>query len=42
MKLDSMSFDIEKDARERLKAVFPDCFVEDKLDIDKLLTMCDE
>lgn len=40
--LDGMSMDIEKNEREKLKSVFPECFVEDKLDIDKLLNMCGE
>jgi len=40
--VDGMSMDIEKTEREKLKAVFPECFVEDKLDIDKLLNMCGE
>jgi adenine-specific DNA-methyltransferase len=40
--LDGMSMDLELDARERLKAVFPDCFAEGKLDIDKLLNLCGE
>ena len=40
--LDGMSMDIEKADRDRLRAVFPQCFVEDRLDIDKLLTMCGE
>ena len=42
MKLDGLSMDIEQADRDRLRAVFPQCFVEDKLDIDKLLTMCGE
>ena len=41
-KLDGMSMDIEQEARERLQAVFPECFAEGKLDIDKLLSMCGE
>ena len=41
-KLDGMSMDIEQEARERLKSVFPECFAEGKLDIDKLLSMCGE
>lgn len=40
--LDGMSMDLELDARERLKSVFPDCFAEGKLDIDKLLNLCGE
>ncbi len=41
-RLEGMSMDIEKKEREKLKSVFPECFVEDKLDIDKLLNMCGE
>ncbi len=40
--MDGMSMDIEKNEREKLKAVFPECFTEGKLDIDKLLNMCGE
>ena len=41
-KLDGLSMDMEKQNLERLKAVFPDCFHEGKLDIDKLLSLCGE
>lgn len=41
-KLDGLSMDIEKTNREKLKSVFPDCFSEGKLDIDKLLSLCGE
>lgn len=41
-KLDGASLDMEQVERERLKAVFPQCFVEGKLDIDKLLNLCGE
>ena len=41
-KLDGLSLDIEQTERDKLRAVFPQCFVEGKLDIDKLLTMCGE
>lgn len=41
-KLDGMSMDIENDAKEKLKSVFPQCFAEGKLDIDKLLNLCGE
>lgn len=41
-KIDGFSMDIEAEARERLKSVFPECFAEGQLDIDKLLTMCGE
>ena len=37
-----MSRDLELEAREKLKSVFPDCFAEGKLDIDKLLNICGE
>lgn len=41
-KMDGLSMNIEAEARERLKSVFPECFAEGELDIDKLLTMCGE
>lgn len=41
-RLDGLSMDVEKAEREKLKAVFPQCFVEGKLDIDKLLNLCGE
>lgn len=41
-KLDGLSMDIETENKERLKAVFPECFTEGKLDIDKLLSLCGE
>lgn len=41
-KLDGMSMDIEQTEMEKLKAVFPQCFAEGKLDIDKLLSLCGE
>jgi len=41
-KMDGLSMNIEAEARERLKSVFPECFAEGQLDIDKLLTMCGE
>lgn len=41
-KLDSKSLDVAETDKERLKAVFPQCFVEGKLDIDKLLSLCGE
>lgn len=40
--IDGMSMDIEQAERDKLRAVFPQCFVEDKLDIDKLLSLCGE
>lgn len=39
-KLDGLSMDIEAANRERLQVVFPECFTEGKLDIDKLLSLC--
>lgn len=42
MKLDGMSMDLEKTNMEKLKSVFPECFSEQKLDIDKLLSLCGE
>jgi len=41
-KLDGLSMDIELTEREKLRAVFPQCFSEGKLDIDKLLNLCGE
>ncbi|MFA6729924.1 MAG: site-specific DNA-methyltransferase [Candidatus Izemoplasmatales bacterium] len=41
-KLDGLSMDIEQIEMDKLRAVFPQCFVESKLDIDKLLSLCGE
>ena len=41
-KLDGFSMDLENANMEKLKAVFPECFSEGKLDIDKLLSLCGE
>lgn len=41
-KLDGFSMDLENANMEKLKAVFPECFAEGKLDIDKLLSLCGE
>lgn len=41
-KLDGMSMNIEQTEMEKLKSVFPQCFTEGKLDIDKLLSLCGE
>lgn len=41
-KLDGYSMDLELDNKDKLKAIFPECFAEDKLDIDKLLSLCGE
>ena len=42
MKISGLSKDIEQTEREKLASVFPQCFVEGKLDIDKLLSLCGE
>lgn len=36
------SLGVENMEREKLKRVFPQCFVEGKLDVDKLLNLCGE
>lgn len=41
-RVSSQSLDIEEVNKEKLKSVFPECFVEGKLDIDKLLNLCGE
>ena len=41
-KLDGLSMDLEKANMEKLRSVFPECFTEQKLDIDKLLSLCGE
>ncbi len=41
-KLDGLTMDIESENKARLCAVFPECFTEGRLDIDKLLSMCGE
>ena len=41
-KLDGMSMNIEQTEMEKLKSVFPQCFAEGRLDIDKLLGLCGE
>ena len=40
--MDGMSMNIEQTEMEKLKSVFPQCFAEGKLDIDKLLGLCGE
>lgn len=40
--LDGMSMNIEQANMDKLKSVFPECFAEGKLDIDKLLSLCGE
>lgn len=41
-RVSGQSLDIEGVNKERLKSVFPECFSEGKLDIDKLLNLCGE
>jgi len=41
-KISGLSMDIEQTERDKLRSVFPQCFVEGKLDIDKLLNLCGE
>ena len=41
-KLDGMSMNLENANMEKLKTVFPECFNEGTLDIDKLLSLCGE
>ena len=41
-KIEGMSMDIEKANMDKLRTVFPECFAEGKLDIDKLLSLCGE
>lgn len=40
--IDGLSMNIEHINMEKLKSVFPECFAEGKLDIDKLLSLCGE
>lgn len=40
--VDGKSMDITAAEKEKLKAVFPECFAEGNLDIDKLLSLCGE
>ena len=41
-KVNKYSMDIERAEKDKLREVFPQCFVEGKLDIDKLLNLCGE
>ncbi len=41
-KLDGLSMDIEAENKARLQSIFPECFTEGRLDIDKLLSLCGE
>lgn len=40
--LDGLSMNLEQANMDMLKSVFPECFAEGKLDIDKLLSLCGE
>ena len=40
--MDGMSMNLEQANMDKLRAVFPECFAEGKLDIDKLLSLCGE
>ncbi|MPL96608.1 hypothetical protein SDC9_42790 [bioreactor metagenome] len=40
--IDGLSMDLEAANMDKLKSVFPECFAEGKLDIDKLLSLCGE
>ncbi|WP_317854481.1 site-specific DNA-methyltransferase [Chakrabartyella piscis] len=39
-KLNGLTLDLEQTNKDKLKSVFPECFVEGTLDIDKLLSLC--
>jgi adenine-specific DNA-methyltransferase len=41
-KFDGLSMDVEAADRDKLKGVFPQCFTDGRLDIDKLLNLCGE
>lgn len=41
-KLDGLSLDLESTNKDKLKSLFPECFTEGTLDIDKLLSLCGE
>ena len=41
-KLNGLSMDVEATNKSKLQAVFPECFPEGRLDIDKLLSLCGE
>ena len=41
-KLEGLSLDLEVTNKEKLKSVFPECFSEGTLDVDKLLSLCGE
>lgn len=41
-KLDGRTMDIEAENVAKLRSIFPECFTEGRLDIDKLLSLCGE
>ena len=41
-KIEGLSMDIEAANKEKLKSIFPECFIDEKLDVDKLLSLCGE
>ena len=41
-KLDGLTMDLESANKDKLRSVFPECFTEGRLDIDKLLSLCGE
>lgn len=40
--IDGLSMNLEQTNMDKLRAVFPECFAEGKLNIDKLLSLCGE
>lgn len=40
--MDGMSMDLERANMDKLRSVFPECFAEGKLNVDKLLSLCGE
>ena len=40
--IDGLSMNLEQANMDKLRTVFPECFTEGKLDIDKLLSLCGE
>lgn len=41
-KIDGLTMNLESANKDKLRAVFPECFTEGRLDIDKLLSLCGE
>lgn len=39
-KIDGLTMNLESANKDKLRAVFPECFIEGRLDIDKLLSLC--